>query len=138
MGKGQVGLLGEDQTIPPESLVPHGLEDPDLGILNGADEVERPVLRSPDIHHVVIHDREDRPDRLNNGLIEDDGVPAEGEPAYRWGGHGSPDHVSHSAGSPCSRTLACFKKVNQESTTTISFPLQGSSNTPGHSPAHCR
>ena len=74
-----VGLLGEDAPAGQVRLVPDRLHDHDARIADAADQLQRPVVGPPDVHHHLVDEGEDRPDRLGEGIAEPDGVAGEGE-----------------------------------------------------------
>ena len=81
VGQRDVRLLRIDQAVLPQCFVPDRLHKADLRIADGANAFERAVVTASHVHDKFIHDRQNGPDRLHDGIIVTQGVPAKSEPA---------------------------------------------------------
>src|SRR5207245_899335 len=64
LGQSDISLLGIDEPVFPQGLVPDRLHDPDLGIADGPDQLKRAVLTASYVDDELVDDRQDGPDGL--------------------------------------------------------------------------
>ncbi len=72
-----VGLLGVDQSVFSQRLIPDRLHDFDLGIADRANQLKRAVVTPPDIHDKLIDHRQNGSDRLHDRIVVLHHVPHE-------------------------------------------------------------
>src|SRR4029077_5251242 len=69
VGQRNVGLLGVDQSIFSQRLVPNRLHDSDLRVADRLNQLKRAIVTAPDIHDELVDHRQNGTDRLHNRIV---------------------------------------------------------------------
>ncbi len=81
MGQGDVGLDREEQSVLLHPVVPIGLDDPYFVGTDGANQLDRSIVRLPDIDDELIHQGQGRGNHLHNGIVELHRIATDGKSA---------------------------------------------------------